>query len=147
MPGPYFYLRADEPVLARVRPPGTYALVLMAAPTLLVSVLAGLALVARQAFDLDVPPSLIVAPWLLLVALFALAAWRRAATTEYALTEERIYARVGRLVTRIHFTTHDKVTDMRFRQGPLERVFGLSSISFATAGGDVFVAGIRDAMA
>ncbi|HVM45264.1 MAG TPA: PH domain-containing protein [Candidatus Thermoplasmatota archaeon] len=146
MGAPYFYLREDEAVLVRVRPPLTYALVLLAVPTLVLSVLLALALfILPRAFGM--PPAVPWTAWGALVALVVLASWRRAATTEYALTEERVYARSGRLVTRLHFTTHDKVTDMRFRQGPLERLFGLSTLTFATAGGEVHLAGVRDAMA
>ena len=145
MHGPYFYLRGDEEVLARVRPPPAYALVLFLVPALVLTALLVGALVARAA----VPAIPAWAPWLAwgaLLALVALVAWRRQATTEYALTDARVYARTGRLVTRLHFTTHDKITDMRFRQGPLERAFGLSSLTFSTAGGEVVVAGVRDAM-
>ena len=143
---PYFYLRDDEQVLLRVRPPFSYAIVLSLVPIVVLTALLVIALVLLPAVP-QVPRSTPWLVWGVLVALVALAAWRRQATTEYALTDERIYTRSGRLVTRLHFTTHDKITDMRFRQGPLQRAFGLSSLSFATAGGDVQVSGIPNAMA
>lgn len=145
--GPYFYLRGDEEVLARVRPPLAYALVLFVVPALVLTALLAVYLALAQRFpDLPVPSGVAWALWSVLVALVALVSWRRQATSEYALTDQRIYARTGRLVTRLHFTTHDKITDMRFRQGPMERAFGLSGLTFATAGGDIHFAGIRDAL-
>lgn len=147
--GPYFYLREDERPLQRLRAEPSYAIVLLLPLVVLLGIPFTAAVIARLLL-----PRLAVVPWAVLVgvgvALLALAtlfAWRRAATTEYALTNERIYARVGQLVTRLHFTTHDKVTDIRYRQGPLERAFGLASLTFATAGGEVTVAGVRDALA
>lgn len=145
--GPYFYLRADEEVLVRVRPPFAYAVALAVAPFVALSVLLAAFLFVAGPVGLPVAPSTAWGVWGVLVALVALVSWRRQATSEYAITDQRIYSRTGRLITRLHFTTHDKITDMRFRQGPIERAFGLSGLTFATAGGDVHVAGIRDALA
>lgn len=145
--GPYFYLRADEEVLARVRPPFAYAVALAIAPFLVLSVLLAVFLLFAGPVGLPIAPSTAWTVWGILVALGAFVSWRRQATSEYAITDQRIYSRTGRLITRLHFTTHDKVTDMRFRQGPIERAFGLSGLTFATAGGDVHVAGVRDALA
>jgi len=147
--GPYFYLREDERALMKLRAAPTYAIVLFVPLLFLTLAPLVLALLGRLLFPLaqDVPWAWIYGGWGVLVLLVALFAWRRAATTEYALTDQRTYARVGRFVTRLHFTTHDKVTDIRYRQGPLERAFGLASLTFATAGGEVQVAGVREALA
>lgn len=145
--GAYFYLRDDEEVLARVRPPFAYALTLLLPPALALSVLLAIYLVARSNLPgLPVAASTAWTIWAVLLGLVALVSWRRQATSEYAITDQRIYSRTGQLVTAVHFTTHDKITDMRFRQGPIERAFGLSGLTFATAGGDVHFAGSRDAM-
>lgn len=146
---PYFYLRADERPLMRMRAAPTFAIVLFVPLLFLSLVPLALALVVRLLVPLaeQVPWAAVYGAWGALVLLAALYAWRRAATTEYALTDQRTYARVGRFVTRLHFTTHDKVTDIRYRQGPLERAFGLASLTFATAGGEVQVAGVREALA
>lgn len=147
-PGPFFYVRADEVPLLRLRAAPAFFLVLVAAPLAVLALVLAAALVARATLE----PARVVpawAPWAVwgaLVLLVAIPAWRRQATTEYALTDQRIYVRYGRLVTRLHFTTHDKVTDIHYRQGPIERLFGLASITFATAGGEVHVPGIRDAL-
>lgn len=146
---PFFYLREDERTLVRLRAAPSYGVVLFVplfAATLLPLALASALRILVPALE-NVPWGAIVGAWGALVLIAALAAWRRAATTEYALTDERVYARVGRFVTRLHFTTHDKVTDIRYRQGPLERLFGLASLTFATAGGEVQVAGVKDAIA
>lgn len=149
MPARYFFLREDEDVLLRLRARPVWAIVLLTRPIVLLTFVLAAALVARMI----VPQARVVPEWVpwavwgALVVLAAFAAWRRSATTEYALTDERIYARTGRLVTRVQFTTHDKITDIHYRQGPLERMFGLATLTFATAGGEVHVAGVRDALA
>jgi len=146
-PRPYFYLRPDEATLVKVGAAPGYAIVLalrMLLPLALVAFV--LEFVFRPRF---LTPYL-AAIDVLLVALggvFIVVAWRRQVTTEYAVTDERVYARRGRLVTYVHFTTHDKVTDFRFRQGPFERAVGIQGLTLATAGGDVAIAGVRDAVA
>jgi uncharacterized membrane protein YdbT with pleckstrin-like domain len=141
-------VRPDERVLRRDGAARGYAVLLYllgAAPVLL---LAAGALVADLLLPrVSFPLWAVVGAAALLLALVALVAWRRQATSEYVLTDERVYARTGRLVTQVHFATHDKVTDLRYRQGPLERILGVSSLTFATAGGEVRVAGVADALA
>lgn len=146
---PYFYVRPDEEVLLRARAAPGYAVLWFLAgavvPTvLLLLFLLVLPLAAPEAEAYRGEAFLAYAA---LLTLSALVGWRRQATTEYVLTGERVYARTGRLFVSVHFTTHDKVTDMRYRQGPLERLVGVSGLSFATAGGDVQVRGVRDAIA
>ena len=149
VPAPFFYLREDERVLLRDRTASSYALVLLVWPAIGLSALLGGALVARALVPrlAFVPEWAPWAVWGALLAIAAFAAWRRAITTEHALTDQRIYARVGRLITQLHFTTHDKVTDIRYRQGPLERLLGIASLTFATAGAEVHVPGIPNALA
>lgn len=144
---PFFYLRGDERALLTLRAAPAYALSLAVGPVLLASLLLAGALAARTLVPALArgPAALPWVVWAVLVAIVALASWRRAATTEYAVTDQRVYARAGRLVTRLHFTTHDKVTDIRYRQGPLERLLGIASLTFATAGGEVALVGVRDA--
>ena len=145
---PFFYVRPDETVLRREGAAGGYAVLLYlrgAGPIILLAAVLAVADLVLPQFA--VPVWWIVAGALALLAVVALVAWRRQATTEYVLTDERIYARTGRLITNVHFATHDKVTDLRYRQGPLERLLGVSSMTFATAGGDVRVAGVHDALA
>lgn len=149
MAGEWFYLREDERVLARLKPAPAYAVALFAQlaaiPTLL---LAGAYVfhVLVPAFP-PFPFEYLVAVWAILLLAAAFALWRRVATSEVALTDQRIYARVGKLITRVHFTTHDKVTDIHYRQGPLDRWIGVASLTFSTAGGDVAAWGVRDAIA
>ena len=145
----YFYVRGDERVLLKMRAAPAFALVLLLPRLLYVVAPLAIFLLARPyvAALAHIPATPVLAGAGALALVLALASWRRAATTEYALTDERIYARVGQLVTRLHFTTHDKVTDILYRQGPLERAFGLANLTFATAGGEVHVLGVRDALA
>lgn len=149
MGAPWFYLREDERVLARVKPTPSYALALLAPIAGVLAVLLAVLLAARALLPgfPEVALASILAMWgaLLLIAAFVI--WRRVVTSEVALTDQRIYTRVGRLVTRVHFTTHDKITDIHYRQGPLERALGAANLTFSTAGGDVAVWGIRDAVA
>lgn len=146
---PFFYLRPDEAVLLHGGAAPGYAwvlfLVFAAVPTLLALGLGvALPIFVPEAARFRAP---VAGGWLVLVALAGLLAWRRQATSEFAVTDARIYARTGRLVTSVRFTTYDKVTDLHYRQGPLERLAGVSRITFDTAGGDVTVAGVRDALA
>lgn len=145
---PFFYVRPDEQVLLREGAAPGYAVLLYLAGAVPVLLLAA----GAVALDLLLPQVSVSIWWVVgvaavLLALVGLVAWRRQATTEYVLTDERIYARTGRLVTQVHFATHDKVTDLLYRQGPLERLLGVSGLTFSTAGGDVRVAGVRDALA
>lgn len=142
---PYFFLRRDEEVLLAQRPSWGHAvdilltlLVLAAVPLVAAWVVLGFTAPAQRAW---IPLAGAVA-----AVLAALIAWRRWATSEYVVTDHRLYARHGRLVTTVHFTTHDRVTDLHLRQGPLQRALGVASLVFSTAGGDVRMAGVRDAL-
>ena len=148
MRDPYFYVRGDEEVLLRVRPPAAQALLLFLRVAAVAAVVAAAGMAALAiARDPPVEPRVFLAGVAVATLVALLVAWRRWATTEYALTDARVYARRGRMLTNVHFTTHDKVTDLQLQQGPLERLLGLSGITFSTAGGDVRVGGIADALA
>ncbi|HVL48120.1 MAG TPA: PH domain-containing protein [Candidatus Thermoplasmatota archaeon] len=153
---PWFYLRPDETVIARGKPePGWFGV--LAVPPVAV----GLALVAVLLYGhgflgtlqpraaREVAP--FVAPALGLVvgavAAAVVRAWFLVRTSEYVITDARVYSRVGRLWTRVHFTTHDKVTDLWYGRNVLDRVFGTSTLVLMTAGGDVAIRGVADALA
>lgn len=138
---PYFYLRADEELLLAQRPGPGYAFQLFALLALVPLVAGAVVLVALPAWR-----GVGAASAVGLLALAALFAWRRYATTEYVVTDQRLYARHGKLATSVRFTTHDKVTDLSLRQGPVQRLFGVSTLTFSTAGGDVHMTGVRDAI-
>ena len=145
---PFFYVRPDEQVLRREGAARGYAVLLyLLAATPIVLLGAGILVADALIPGFALAPAWVAGVGLALLAVAALVAWRRQVTTEYVLTDERIYARSGRLVTKVHFATHDKVTDVRYRQGPLERILGVGRLTFATAGGDVTVAGVVDALA
>ena len=147
-PAPFFYLRPDETVLRKEGAAQGYAFLWFLAAAAPLTVLATAAAFASLLLPRSpLAPPAIGALYAALLGVAGLVSWRRWATTEYVLTDARIYARTGRLVTRVHFATHDKVTDVRYRQGPLERLLGISSLSFRTAGGDVAVRGVVDAIA
>lgn len=146
---PFFYLRSDETLLRKEGAGVGYAFLLFIAGAVPLTLLCLVALGLPLFFAglSAIRPGWVGAVYVATLALVALVAWRRYATTEYALTDVRIYARTGRLVTSVHFATYDKVTDVRYRQGPLERMLGVSGLTFATAGGEVQVRGVVDALA
>jgi uncharacterized membrane protein YdbT with pleckstrin-like domain len=70
--------------------------------------------------------------------------WRRVVTTEYVVTAEAVYARRGKLVLTVASALLDRVTDLHVHTSLVGRVFGYSGLSVRTAGGGVWIPGLRD---
>lgn len=146
-PPPGFYLRDDEEILLRAGAAPRYAIVAyleMLGPVTAVALVASLLVWWLR----RLPDALlwgIAATYVLALAALALAARARQRTAEYVVTDTRVYARRGRLLTRVHLAPLDRITDLRFHEGPLERLLGISSLTVMTAGGDVHFAGLADA--
>ena len=90
--------------------------------------------------------------WLALVASAALVhlsisaiyVWRRLATSEYVVTDEAVYTRRGQLLLHVDAAALDRVTDLHVRTTLVGRIFGYSALSVRTAGGGVFLPGLRE---
>lgn len=70
--------------------------------------------------------------------------WRRLATTEYVITDEALYARRGRLILTVASALLDRVTDLHVHTSLMGRLFGYSGLSIRTAGGGVWMPGLRE---
>ncbi len=144
---PFFYLRNDEHVVLKLGPAPGFGWSVFLGTLIMITVLAGgIAAILLLNGAPSFVPAIVLAAWAALAVSAAIFAWRLTVTSEYAVTDARIYARVGRLRTSVHFTTHDKITDIRYHRGILDRMFGTSGIVFATAGGNVAVRGVADAL-
>lgn len=146
-PPPGFYLRDDEEIVLRVGAAPRYAVV---AYLEMLGPATGAALVAALLvwWLRRLPDELlwgVAALYLLALGGLAFAARARQRTAEYVVTDTRVYARRGRLLTRVHLAPLDRITDLRFHEGPLERLLGISSLTVMTAGGDVHLAGLAEA--
>ncbi len=60
--------------------------------------------------------------------------WRR---TGYALTERAVLARQGRIVRRLTVVPHERSQSLGTHQGPIERRFGLASVSLHSTPGPI----------
>lgn len=72
---------------------------------------------------------------------------RRAVTSRYLITDERVYASHGVLRFTLTQTTYDKVTDLHIRQSMFGRLLGFGTLNAETAGAGISLAGVRDPFA
>jgi uncharacterized membrane protein YdbT with pleckstrin-like domain len=70
--------------------------------------------------------------------------WRRIVTTEYVVTAEAVYARRGKLILTVASALLDRVTDLHVHTSLVGRIFGYSGLSVRTAGGGLWMPGLRD---
>ena len=70
--------------------------------------------------------------------------WRRIVTTEYVVTAEAVYARRGKLILTVSSALLDRVTDLHVHTSLVGRVFGYSGLSVRTAGGGLWMPGLRE---
>lgn len=71
-------------------------------------------------------------------------AWRRCVTSLYVVTDKRVYAKRGRLLLGLHFASHDRITDVRYDRGVIDRALGIGHLGFATAGADIGLPGLAE---
>jgi uncharacterized membrane protein YdbT with pleckstrin-like domain len=83
------------------------------------------------------------APWVV-VAVLVVFAWglvrgllRRAATT-YTITDQRLTVEQGLLSREVHEAALDRVQNVRCRQSLVQRMLGIGTVEFDTAGGAEF---------
>jgi uncharacterized membrane protein YdbT with pleckstrin-like domain len=138
-----WFVEDDEELLLVERPAWGYGVGLVAKALLALAFLgtgAYLALARWLPNYTDLAP--VVAVGLLVVA--AVWAWRRCVTSLYVVTDKRLYAKRGRLLLDLHLASHDRVTDVRYDRGPIDRLLGVGHLRFATAGADVGLPGLAD---
>ena len=70
--------------------------------------------------------------------------WRRIATTEYVVTAEAVYARRGKIILTVASALLDRVTDLHVHTSLVGRLFGYSGLSVRTAGGGLWMPGLRE---
>ncbi len=70
--------------------------------------------------------------------------WRRIATTEYVVTAEAVYARRGKIILTVASALLDRVTDLHVHTSLVGRLFGYSGLSIRTAGGGLWMPGLRE---
>lgn len=70
--------------------------------------------------------------------------WRRIVTTEYVVTAEAVYARRGKLILTVASALLDRVTDLHVHTSLVGRLFGYSGLSVRTAGGGLWMPGLRE---
>ncbi|HLK42307.1 MAG TPA: PH domain-containing protein [Thermoleophilia bacterium] len=81
------------------------------------------------------------ATWFVVATIVLLAgalgyAWARRATTRYALTDRRIYIKVGLLSRTERSTNLDRIQNVEVAQSLFQRLLGIGSVEWATAGSD-----------
>jgi uncharacterized membrane protein YdbT with pleckstrin-like domain len=82
-----------------------------------------------------------------LLLLVLLVGWLKRIDTLYVVTDRRIHIRQGIVSRRDHSTTHERIQNVNTDQGLLERMLGIGSVDFDTAGSDDYdftFAGVRD---
>jgi uncharacterized membrane protein YdbT with pleckstrin-like domain len=106
---------------------------------LLAAVLAGaIAGVISAATDKHVQTSWVVAVVLVVFALGLLRGLLRQIRTTYTITDRRLAIERGLLARDLHETTLDRVQNVAARQSLLERLLGVGTIDFDTAGSAEF---------
>lgn len=76
--------------------------------------------------------------------LSAIYVWRRIVTTEYVVTAEAVYARRGKIILTVASALLDRVTDLHVHTSLVGRLFGYSGLSVRTAGGGLWMPGLRE---
>lgn len=89
---------------------------------------------------LAVPVCIVVG--LFLIGFFIGRFWR-VTTSQYTITDERVYTAWGRLRFQISQTTYDKLTDIHVRQGIFGRIYGFGTLRLETAGTGIVLHGVR----
>lgn len=79
--------------------------------------------------------------------LFAFLRYRRAVTSRYLITPDRIYRAHGILRFALHQTTYDKVTDLHVHQSFFGRIWGFGTVRVETAGIGLHLDGVDDPFA
>lgn len=147
-PPGFFLLQGEQPRLSvGAAPRYAIARFLELAARLVVGSAVVVALALLLEFLPDALAYVVAGAFPVLAAGLYLVAVAQQRSAEYVVTDERVYARRGRLLTRVHFAPLDRITDMRYEQGPFDRALGLSSLTVMTAGGDVAFTGLSDATA
>ena len=98
-------------------------------------VLAGL---VSAAVDGPVSVLWVVVAVLAVFAAGAAAGYVRRRRTTYTITSERLTIRLGLVARELHETRLDRVQNVSSRQSVLERVLGIGTVDFDTAGGAAF---------
>ena len=106
---------------------------------LLAAIVAGVivGLASAVAKDSVQVPWVIAAVLVVLVIAFLIALIRRLATT-YTITTQRLTIRFGLLSRELHETRLERVQNVNSRQGVLDRMLGIGTVDFDTAGGAGF---------
>ncbi|MGI8505892.1 MAG: PH domain-containing protein [Solirubrobacteraceae bacterium] len=95
-----------------------------------------------------VSPSIGVLAAILIAMLTFLAAQIERRRVRYVITSQRLYVRQGIFSKYEQQTRLDRVQDVSTRQNPLERILGIGTVDFDTAGGededDFRFAGVED---
>jgi uncharacterized membrane protein YdbT with pleckstrin-like domain len=139
-----WFVEEDETIALAERPSWRYGVSLFLEMLVAIAVLGGLAYAGLRLLQ----PSLTgyIAPvGLVLAAGAAILAWRRCVTSLYVVTDKRLYAKRGRMLLRLHVASHDRVSDVRYDRGILDRALGVGNLTFATAGDNVSLPGVADA--
>lgn len=147
---PKFFLRTSERVLVDAAMAGAWALEHILATILLAVFLwGGLSLVVLLGAPANAGAwlAIIASAAVVHLALSAIYVWRRLATTEYVVTDEAVYTRRGQFLLYVAAAALDRVTDLHVRTSLVGRLFGYSSLTVRTAGGGVYLPGLRDAYA
>jgi uncharacterized membrane protein YdbT with pleckstrin-like domain len=80
----------------------------------------------------------VVAAVLVVLALTALVAFIRRMATTYTITSHRLTIRLGLLSRQLHETRLDRVQNVGTNQSLLDRMLGIGTVDFDTAGGAGF---------
>ena len=106
---------------------------------LLAAILAGVivGLASAAAKDSVQVPWVVAAVLAVLVIAFLIALIRRLATT-YTITSSRLTIRFGLLSRELHEARLERVQNVNSRQGVLDRMLGIGTVDFDTAGGAGF---------
>ncbi|MBI2077139.1 MAG: PH domain-containing protein [Euryarchaeota archaeon] len=142
-----FFLLRSERMLVEARMARAWGFEHMLATLVLAAIVWG-GLTAFVVFGGPPAPGL----WLLFIAAGAalhlvaslVYVWRRVATSEYVVTDEAVYARRGNLLLHVDAAALDRVTDLHVRTTLVGRIFGYSGLAVRTAGGGVYLPGLRD---
>jgi uncharacterized membrane protein YdbT with pleckstrin-like domain len=84
----------------------------------------------------DVKPGVVAAVAAVGVAVTLLAGFIRRVTTSYTITNRRLHIRRGIVSREIQETRLERVQNVNYRQGFLQRVLQIGDVDFDTAGGD-----------
>jgi membrane protein YdbS with pleckstrin-like domain len=94
--------------------------------------------------------ALVSGVWLLLTALGYVVMQQSFKRKAYALREKDVLYRTGWIIRRLHICPFNRIQHCSVHSGPLERQFGLASISLYTSGSegsDLRISGLTEATA